>query len=385
MAWTREKPGDDRFPRIAGAMWQLWFNFGSLQEGSEWLDDAVARSDGLDAEYAVRLLAGAGWVAMAQCAFAKSAALLERTRPLATSLANRRWLGMVEFGLGVIEQDEGRPDRARERFEAALAAFREADEGEFGSGIAISNLGLVTARLGDYETGKRLLSEGLSMHRETGYKFGTALSLRFLGQVCRDAGDLEEAERCFEASLKIDVTRTQQWHVASSLEGLADVAAKRRHAARAARLLGAASQVREGIGVPLEPALITRYERLTKSVRDALGETTFTENWAVGRGSLVADLIAVNGANGFDHAGLGPRDQEESVLSAREVQILQLVADGKSSREIADAAFISPRTVTTHISNIFAKLDVHDRGAAIAQAYQRGILKSSGADSAGEI
>jgi DNA-binding CsgD family transcriptional regulator len=99
----------------------------------------------------------------------------------------------------------------------------------------------------------------------------------------------------------------------------------------------------------------------------------------------VADLIAANGANGFDHAGPGTPDQEESVLSAREVQILQLVADGKSSREIADAAFISLRTVTTHISNIFAKLDVHDRGAAIAQAHHRGILKSSGADSAGEI
>jgi DNA-binding CsgD family transcriptional regulator len=56
------------------------------------------------------------------------------------------------------------------------------------------------------------------------------------------------------------------------------------------------------------------------------------------------------------------------------------VASGRSSREIADAVFISPRTVTTHISNIFTKLDVHDRGAAIAQAYQRGILSPSETD-----
>jgi len=134
--------------------------------------------------------------------------------------------------------------------------------------------------------------------------------------------------------------------------------------------------------VPLEPALIERYERLTKSVRDALGEGVFADNWAVGRCSPVADVIAANGAEEFSERALDER--EANVLSAREQQILQLVADGKSSREIADTVFISPRTVTTHISNIFAKLDVHDRGAAIAQAYQRGILKSSGVDSAGD-
>jgi DNA-binding CsgD family transcriptional regulator len=332
----------------------------------------------------VGLLIGAALLSTARCDFNDARTLFGRALPIAQAFSDPRFLGQIEFGIGVVEQDEGRPELAQKQFLIALDVFRQGDPAEFWTAVAMSNLGLVSARLGDYEQGRQLLSNAISLHRHNGYKFGTALSLRFLGQVCRDAGDLDEAERCFEASLKIDVTRTQQWHVASSLEGLADVSARRRQAARSARFLGAASQVRDEIGVPLEPALIERYEKLTKSVREALGETTFAENWAIGQQLAIPELISSNGSSGAEIVATDIGDPVPDVLSAREVQILQLVADGKSSREIADAAFISPRTVTTHISNIFAKLDVHDRGAAIAQAYQRGILKSSVVDSTGD-
>jgi DNA-binding CsgD family transcriptional regulator/tetratricopeptide (TPR) repeat protein len=377
LAWTQHMPGDDRFSRMAGALWSLWFNAGSLREGSQWLDDAVATSDDIDPKIRVRVLTGAGLIAMAQCDFEKSTLLFARARPVAEQLDDQRWKGVIEFGCGVIAQDEGRPEEALQRFEAALAAFRVAEEGDFWSAIAISNLGLVTSRLGDHETGRRLLSEGLSMHRQSGYKFGTAVSLRFLGQVSRNAGDFDEAERCFEASLKIDVTRTQQWHVASALEGLGEVAAKRRHAGRAARLFGAASHIRAEIGVPLEPAISAQIDRVTSSVRSILGDESFATEWERGQRLPIPELIA---SNGFDHheiAGVSAGEQASSILSAREIEILRLVASGRSSREIAAAVFISPRTVTTHISNIFTKLDVHDRGAAIAQAHQRGILSPS--------
>ncbi|MFL5759130.1 MAG: tetratricopeptide repeat protein [Thermomicrobiales bacterium] len=384
LTWTRETSPHERFPRLASGLWSLWFNVTSLREGSQWLGEALAGANGIEPEIRVQLLTGAGLLAMARCDFDTARGRFDEALATARTLPDPHLLGLIEFGQGVVEQDEGKPEHARERFEAALAALKQGSESDFWPAVAISNLGLVTARLGDLETGRQLLSEGLSWHRRLGYKFGTALSLRFLGQVCRDAGDLDEAERCFEASLKIDVTRAQQWHVASSLEGLAEVAARRRQAARATRLFGAASQVREEIGVPLEPALIPHYECVTKRVRDALGETAFAEHWARGQRTSVAELIAPNGTNDLDHEVIGLKERETSLLSAREVQILQLVADGKSSREIADTVFISHRTVTTHISNIFAKLDVHDRGAAIAQAYHRGILTSSGAVSVGD-
>ncbi|MEV5012009.1 response regulator transcription factor [Streptomyces sp. NPDC055692] len=61
-------------------------------------------------------------------------------------------------------------------------------------------------------------------------------------------------------------------------------------------------------------------------------------------------------------------------LSAREREVLALVAKGTSNREIARELFISEATVKTHLTHLYAKLRVKDRAAAVAVAYDRGIL-----------
>ncbi|WP_427887284.1 response regulator [Kribbella sp. GL6] len=65
----------------------------------------------------------------------------------------------------------------------------------------------------------------------------------------------------------------------------------------------------------------------------------------------------------------------EQLLSPRELEVLQLVAGGNTNREAARHLFISEATVKTHLLNIYAKLDVSDRAAAVAEAYNRGLLK----------
>ena len=60
-------------------------------------------------------------------------------------------------------------------------------------------------------------------------------------------------------------------------------------------------------------------------------------------------------------------------LTGREVEVLRMVATGQSDREIAEALFISPRTVQAHLTSIFAKLDVKTRTAAAAAAHRLGI------------
>ena len=66
-------------------------------------------------------------------------------------------------------------------------------------------------------------------------------------------------------------------------------------------------------------------------------------------------------------AGAGP-------LTRREVEVIRLVAAGKSNRAIADELVISDRTVARHLSNIFDKLDVPSRAAATAWAYEHGLV-----------
>jgi DNA-binding NarL/FixJ family response regulator len=62
-------------------------------------------------------------------------------------------------------------------------------------------------------------------------------------------------------------------------------------------------------------------------------------------------------------------------LSQRELEILELVASGTTNREAAARLFISEATVKTHLLHIYAKLGVNDRAAAVAEGYNRGVLR----------
>jgi DNA-binding NarL/FixJ family response regulator len=65
-------------------------------------------------------------------------------------------------------------------------------------------------------------------------------------------------------------------------------------------------------------------------------------------------------------------------LSGRELEVLWLVARGSSNRETAEQLFLSEATVKTHLLHIYAKLEVNDRAAAVATAYERGLLTPGG-------
>ena len=65
-------------------------------------------------------------------------------------------------------------------------------------------------------------------------------------------------------------------------------------------------------------------------------------------------------------------------MTAREVEVLRLVAKGCTNRDIASLLFISERTVHRHLSNIFTKLGVSSRTAATAYAFEHGLVSRGG-------
>ncbi|NKF33464.1 response regulator transcription factor, partial [Pseudomonas sp. BGM005] len=62
-------------------------------------------------------------------------------------------------------------------------------------------------------------------------------------------------------------------------------------------------------------------------------------------------------------------------LSNREIEVLELVAAGRSNSEVAHALFVSETTVKSHLAHIFSKLDVSSRTAAVSAARQKGIIR----------
>lgn len=68
-------------------------------------------------------------------------------------------------------------------------------------------------------------------------------------------------------------------------------------------------------------------------------------------------------------------DEEESVITRRETEVLQLIADGRSTPEVAADLYISQKTVKNHLASIYQKLEARDRTQAVLQAVRMGIVR----------
>jgi two-component system response regulator DegU len=67
-------------------------------------------------------------------------------------------------------------------------------------------------------------------------------------------------------------------------------------------------------------------------------------------------------------------DEEDRVITKREEEVLQLIADGCSTPEVAERLYISQKTVKNHLASIYQKLDARDRTQAVLQAVRMGIV-----------
>ncbi|WP_199421732.1 response regulator [Actinotalea solisilvae] len=88
---------------------------------------------------------------------------------------------------------------------------------------------------------------------------------------------------------------------------------------------------------------------------------------AAAGGSALAPTIATRLLERLRAPGVG--------LSPRELEVLQLVAEGLSNQQISQRLFLSQATIKTHLAHVYAKLDVDSRSAAVATATKRGILR----------
>ncbi|MDA0174494.1 LuxR C-terminal-related transcriptional regulator [Solirubrobacter taibaiensis] len=101
---------------------------------------------------------------------------------------------------------------------------------------------------------------------------------------------------------------------------------------------------------------------------------------ALGARPLADDALALARRARLDLAGAAaPACADSSGLTAREIEVVQLLADALTNREIAERLFITEKTVSAHLAHIFSKLDVHSRLAAATRADRLGLLERSSA------
>jgi two-component system response regulator DegU len=105
---------------------------------------------------------------------------------------------------------------------------------------------------------------------------------------------------------------------------------------------------------------------IAAAVRMAVsGETALSPQLAA---SMLDEVRRLDGAQSFGAA------EEERVITRREEEVLQLIADGCSTPEVAERLYISQKTVKNHLASIYQKLDARDRTQAVLQAVRMGIV-----------
>jgi DNA-binding NarL/FixJ family response regulator len=155
---------------------------------------------------------------------------------------------------------------------------------------------------------------------------------------------------------------------------LGAVAAATGRPEQAARLFGASEAMREAQGVVLMPRERDRLERAMAPARAQLTEAAFTAAWAIGRALPVDQVIAEALAVAEEVAAADvPNTVARHGLSPRELEVLRLLAEGRSNREIADGLSLSERTIENHVLHILTKLSLSSRTAATAYAIRHGL------------
>jgi predicted ATPase/DNA-binding CsgD family transcriptional regulator len=366
--------------RLAAALALFWFQSGSIREGIDRLEGALARAASGPAGLRAQVLA---WLALLYWVAGESAHAVDlciASEELATAVGDPVGVGLaLYFRSLAVGWNTDAPLEGVRYAQHALALTKEHTPTPWFVPFALGDMGQMLTLAGQPERGIPLVDEALALHRSLGQEFGAGMKLLMLGLTAQQAGNPRmAAERYWEGlALLWSVGHAMNVHLA--MVGLAGIAAEQGLAEPAARLLGMGKAVHERTGARVHAPWQPIQERAASVVRSTLGNEKFAEVMAAGQRLPLAE--AMDEALGLAERLAGsvisrspPSAAAGYGLSAREVEILQLLAAGRSNTEIAEELFISRRTVTTHVSHLYAKLGVASRAEAIAHAYAHALV-----------
>jgi predicted ATPase/DNA-binding CsgD family transcriptional regulator len=362
--------------RLAGALAVFWFQRGYVREGINHLDEALAHANDVPPESRAKALA---WLALLRWVAGDSARAITHCREseaLAAGagddvgVALALYFRSLALGWNAGDSLTGVPFAQR-----AYALAKGHDPLPWFVPFALGDMGQMLTLAGEREQGTALAEEALTLHRALGQDFGAGMKLMMLALTAQEAGDASLAAVRYREGLILIWSVRHTMNVNLAMTGLAALAAERGLAQAAARLLGMIVAVEQRTGAKLQAPWLPLHERATRLARLLFDDASWAAAVASGQRlslpAAVAETIAVVDKLLDSATPSRPMSPVASLgLSAREGEVLRLLAAGRSNTEIAAALFISRRTVTTHVSHIYAKLGVVSRAEAIALAHQ---------------
>jgi DNA-binding CsgD family transcriptional regulator len=401
--------------RISTAMRPVWIVHGAFAEGAAWLE----RFLDLPAVVADSVR-GPALAGLAQLAMASGS---ERAEELGTAALELCWASGEQFWVAAalnllteIALHAGQPEEAAKRAQEALDVARSAGD-RWNEGYALGTMSAVAASRGSLREAQLLGEEALAIMRAIEHFWGSARALLGLGDLARLRGEhgtardyyLEALAILREVDARPEIARClaglgriaiEQWDLASArhhlteslrlsyasgsrigmargLEVLARLAVMEGRPEVSVRLAGAVTSLRSQAHLPPVPG--ARTQRFLDAAA-GMGEHEVARLWAEGAALTAADAVrfALNeeaerapAAAPAAAAVAVSASPPASALTAREHEVVALLAAGLSNRDIARELFISPATAARHVANILAKLGFSSRSQVAVWAASR--------------
>lgn len=378
LAWRAESGDHAEVVRLTGLAWPFWFVRCHFAEGITWLRRALEWSSGERTVERLRVLIGAGCLWLTRGDEPGARAWNEEGLTIARELDHLAPIDTPYNGLAIGANVRGDFEEGERWNREALAAFRSQRDTVPNAApmisVILANMAGVALERGDRDRAKSLAEEALAMQRALGFSWAASDTLFLLARIAEEAGG-GDATALYRESLRYAADHRDLQQIVDHVDRYAsiDIAAGRFE--RAAIWLGAGRQLHDRLGGQLNDERQARLDRATRDARAALGEREFERVWQAGYTLSLDEMVAVAAQIAVPtRAPVLPTGATEWGLTRRELDVLCLVAEGWTDREIADALFISRRTASTHVSRLLAKLDVGSRRQAVARARDRNLL-----------
>mgnify|MGYP000512919994 CR=1 FL=1 len=375
--WFQQSGDAAALLNMAVALGRFWALRAYFSEGRAWLEQALAATnerDDLAHERACALYYAAA-VAYFQGDDGFAGDCARACIALCEAFNSRLTLSFANYVLALSAQRAGDLPRAEVLHRTALDVAREMNDRRI-TGFCLTHLGRLAEIRGNLPQAAALVAEGLAIQRANGDHFGIIAALLSAAQIAIEQDDPTAARNALLEALTIAPALRNRLLIAESLEIASRLLIRCGASERGVRVWSAAEKLRTILGVPVIAYWRARHEAAVRDARAALGESSFAAAVAAGQALLIDDAIAAAEAALVDVETSSPQvrpDYDPALLTPRETDVLHLLVEGRSDKEIAAALFISPRTATTHVTSILAKLGVGSRTAAAAVAVRRGL------------
>ena len=413
LLWALEQQESEVALRLSGALFRFWEARRYMREGRTFLERTVASSRNISARGWGKPLSPAGflttfqsgiervallsqeasvahhevgdscqhafslylmgYIAWATGDFATARLHVEEGLAVARALDTKVLLAALLVLLGQVAFDEGDARRACLLLEEGLM-LQQASGDRRGSVSTLSVLMRVLFAQDEVIPARTRNEERLALSQALGFRWGIADSLTIQGHLALQEGDEAKAEKLFEESLELLREVNDNGAVAACLQSIGVAVAAQGRLVEAARLWGAAEAMCGTLGESLLPVEHALAARGVMAVRAELGEEAFSAAYSEGQAMTPEQAFAMLGQPGSSIRHKQASPSEGYNLTAREGEVLSLLAQGLTSAEIAEQLVIGLVTVNSHVRSIYNKLGVSSRAAATRFALEHRLL-----------